>query len=888
MAFKSNYPWLKDLKEKTAKKNNAEITKITILGGSPIRGRTDIQFTGYGQDGQLQPSKPTGMFNAFGGPVMEHEGEARIEHPDGEKTVIPASQLDQGILEKLEGKMRGAQMGGSFLPPVKKDTPFKKDLTNITGQKAVDYDISKERLQNLNRPVQPVQNTTPVNISQPQTVTPVNINQPEETIQGTTPVNISQPQTVTPQTITQPGTTMPTTTPISITQPETQPQIGTARRPQDLTPGLQKIGGLNRPDTGVTKTSERFMPEKVRPIGAEIPEPSPTPTPTPAPTPTPTPEESPEYQQALRRLEKSAEGISPVDQKIREEERMRLAGEEAAARTALEQYGSQLGLSDREMLTEQAMLGRNFGAQEVALMAALRKGEADRAFQATMALPGATLAGMQFKLNKEQWDKQFDFEHKKWEDMTDLEKSKFNWNKEIWQKGYDLDKEQWEKQFEENNRQWQQLFDFGMEKWDYGTKLDFVNTLVQQGGAENYARATEVLNSIYGEPVDFSNAITAENQANFFNGMDVISSSIASGLSWEDTLKALEENDMLDRMGMTESDLKSVFDHMKLNSDPLYQAIQMADGWLEQGWINQEQYDDFLATVRYGLTNHEGFNIEDGFMLLDENGNEVEFFKTQAEMEEYMKNNPGNYQAVKTQNHITPIDVGPGTGTGTGTGTTGGVKVPDGVGKNGVFIKDGIVYKLDENGVPQELFDHTLPENAKAGDTFVGDGNLYVLGSGGVARQITDEVLSNIWSDDANLAVKHGDDSPYRKSILDKRVDDIMAGNYPEGNVFDTDTYNAVKGSDKSPTYNFKVGGASSLSKKDSFDNDGKKESRYIIDEFENLTEGSIIVVNGRVLKYRSKFRKGRGGTDGTGYDFYDMNNGEKVRIYDSGEINYT
>jgi len=560
--YKSRYPWLKDMKESGKKKSNIDITKITVLGGSPISGRTDISFTGYGEDGRLQQNRPTDMFGAMGGPVMEHEGEARIDYPDGEKAVIPANQLSQDVLAKIEGKgMRGAQKGGTFMPAT--TPPMAQGMGKIQAAPQITPPpIEPEPIIPNTITPQPLSNQmTPPNIL-PDPIIGHDMIAPK--------IPIQQPLTPGIAPVTIPGVKPPIPpTPSGMAQkPPVSPLSGGLTTKPPVVPPVPGQGMAQKPP--VTPISEGLT---TKPPISTLPEEKP-----------PEDQGSYEYQQALQKLKKYSEGRSPYDEQIREEERMRLAGEEAAARSALEQQGAQLGLTPKEMLLEQAMLGREFGAQETALMAALRKGEADRAYQASMALPGATLAGMQF-----QYQKQFDtVAQSNWEQAMAWDKEtwqkQFGFNKDVWEAEFGHDKEKWEQMtaFERekwlmDNSQWQMMFDLGVEQWDYGKKMDMVNALISQGGEGNYDKASTLLKSLFGTDIDFSNSLQQENAAKFNQGMSQISKYIASGMKWDDALDAMKKDGTLDLLGMDEGDVQKMYEKMILNADPVYQLMNSLD-----------------------------------------------------------------------------------------------------------------------------------------------------------------------------------------------------------------------------------------------------------------------------------------------------------------------
>jgi len=100
-------PWAKKAKEQITIVGPVKRPAMPPLGGAgapvcigAIQGR-DARFTGYGEDGVLQPDKPTDMVETDQGPKMLHEGEMMLTSKDGRMTVIPASMLPQEVLAKF-------------------------------------------------------------------------------------------------------------------------------------------------------------------------------------------------------------------------------------------------------------------------------------------------------------------------------------------------------------------------------------------------------------------------------------------------------------------------------------------------------------------------------------------------------------------------------------------------------------------------------------------------------------------------------------------------------------------------------------------------------------------------------------------------------------------
>jgi hypothetical protein len=72
-----------------------------------------IGFTGYGQDGKLQPLMPTRLVQTMRGPLMLHEGETTIQNPNGSITVVPQKKLAEMEQQK---RIPGMAEGGTYDP----------------------------------------------------------------------------------------------------------------------------------------------------------------------------------------------------------------------------------------------------------------------------------------------------------------------------------------------------------------------------------------------------------------------------------------------------------------------------------------------------------------------------------------------------------------------------------------------------------------------------------------------------------------------------------------------------------------------------------------------------------------------------------------------------
>ena len=537
---KTNYPWLQDLQEKE-KKRRPKVKEIRVMGGGPLSAQFGVeQFTGFGQDGQLQPQNPVGMVDTTQGQKPIHEGEGMRPEPNGSTTVVPANQMPQSQLKAMEQEqnVQGFQFGGNFTPRIGE---------NILGKKTMQPNVSPRTPQ-----VKQSQWTgIPYEKKGLPPITPVNpLTNPTEGLPPITPVNP----------LTNPTQGLPPITPVN---PLEGTQIGTD--PIQSTPLQNLDTNLGLPDIKADQIVDQ---------GTQI-----------------SPEQT-KFNQAQQKLLKLSEGEDELSKRIREQARTKFKGEEQAAKGSLEQQMSQLGLGGREALSERAMAARGIGAQEAAVEGDLLKQQQQQAFQAAMKLPDVAMAGMKF------------------EHQQDME------------------------------------------------------AFAAQLAAGDFAGAAKSFSNIFGKSIDFSQAITEQGIENFMNGMGIMSQALASGMSADEAQAMLQNSGAWQGMNMTEGDFNTLYNNMELQQDPLYQATQMAKGWVDQGLMTQEQADNFVDFITNTVANPEGVVFENGFMVTDEFGNEIGFFTSTDEANAFVAENPGsNIEFVK--NHV---GLSGQTGTGTGTG----------------------------------------------------------------------------------------------------------------------------------------------------------------------------------------------------------------------------
>lgn len=200
---------------------------------------------------------------------------------------------------------------------------------------------------------------------------------------------------------------------------------------------------------------------------------------------------------------------------------------------------------------------------------------------------------------------------------------------------------------------------FAKDQFDYQQNMDQFNQQLIQG---DYTNAAKTFNKIHGTDIDFSKAIEKENLSNFNNAFNNLNQSIASGMSFDDWLNIAQADGTFDKLNMTESDIKSMYENMRLQQNPIFNASQKYQDLVNQGLLSQDQMDDIMSIMSWSLSHPEGLTVSDSFQVLDENGKEIGNFKTKEEADSFVSENPGSTVNLLNNGWIE-------TGNITGTGT---------------------------------------------------------------------------------------------------------------------------------------------------------------------------------------------------------------------------
>jgi hypothetical protein len=168
--MKSNYPFLARNKQIETDKQRENIDALwNQLGSMGFVGKQSF-FTGYGEDGKLQPDRPTGIMETSNGPKTVHEGEQGAVNASGNFSITPANktpQMQPGIPDNGAGKFQGftpaEQLGGQeSLAGIEKSTGMEGFQSGTPDQNGL-MDIYGNPTTNKN---------TTVSSSTPSSITP--------------------------------------------------------------------------------------------------------------------------------------------------------------------------------------------------------------------------------------------------------------------------------------------------------------------------------------------------------------------------------------------------------------------------------------------------------------------------------------------------------------------------------------------------------------------------------------------------------------------------------------------------------------------------------------------------------------------------------------------
>jgi len=655
------WDWLKERKQQALLEKQQQPMNFAQM---PVGARYP---TGNGGDGVMQPHMPVAQVPTAMGPRMIHEGEEMRKMPGGNVNVVSQREL---LEEEKTKNIPGYQQGGQFRP-----VGQRKPL----GQTGTARPPQQPGTPAPQRPIgggQPGRQTTSPTpggwgdiidtIKDPDIPVP-DPNQGKGWQNVIENIKLDKVKPA-PTPITGPqGIDLPNIVP-DIVGPEGQnlPNINPDIQGQqgidlpNIIPDIQgpEGQGLQDIEGGLVPQGGQKLPGPLGPIGR-------LPTPDPVPDPDPTDPDKgyeEEFQSALGRIGQ-IDSNQAAYQKYLDDMAARQATEELVGQQRL----AQAGVGGVEGRTAGMMMGREHGMEmgQLAAEGGIKQMELEE--QAAAQKAQLAMQGMQFDWQKESFQQQMDFAKEKYGDQ------KGGVIADLVNKGVSL--KQLQEMFpdmnitQEDYDSMKEMSPMGMEKekWDYQKKVDSFNQMVAQGGAENFAAAADMFNEMFGTDIDFSNALTEENKEAFNTSWNDMIGAIAGGTSFEDWLKSAKASDTFDNLNMTEDDVAEMYGRMQLQNNPVYQAMQQYDQMLEDGIIDQDDYDRIMDALNYGLSHPEGFEFSDSFQVLDANGNEVKNFKTQEEADQYLADNPNQGYTINQEKdgwvEYTGGDTGPSGGT---------------------------------------------------------------------------------------------------------------------------------------------------------------------------------------------------------------------------------
>ena len=717
------YNWLKQLKEQK-KQARLQQQPQNMFSGAPIGARY-ANDTGYGPDGRLQTDRPVARMDTQQGPRMIHEGE-QLRPNGGNVNVVSQRQL---IDEESRLGTPGFQNGGMFTPRGPDDFKRPNDLIGRPD------DISRpDRVTNqqtgMGRPIiGPRQNIQSVGTPQLNKVTPKNLNPQTigNPVQNTIPQNINIPNPVNPIQGVRPQD-INIANPVNPMQGKTISQgTGVNQKYQNWAQG--KLGDVTYdprvvdqqgyiPDTqdnvnqkykdweqGKIGTGVSYPTDQVSdggPVGTQD-------VPDPVVDPNVQQQDESQYSDAvkyaLEQFRKLSEGGSPAQQAAYQKYIDGLKATQATGRRVGAQQAAQEGVTGVEAQTRELVAARDAGMQLAEATAQAGISAMQSRENALNSLAQLGLQGQQLEQGADQWQQQFDFAKEKYGDLEgqrlfadinagmtfdqiqakypqsgitqgDFDSMKNATPLSQWEKAFGFERERFDETLKLQREQFgltKEQFDEAKKQYDFDKKMSAVKALMAQGGAENFSEASKMFKDMFGESIDFSNAINEENSQNFTDGMAQMSAYLASGMDWDAASKAMDQDGTLDKLGMIPEQIEHMYNQMKLQSNPIYQADKAYQSLVKtkdnpDGLLTQKEKDQIMDIMVFALKNPEGVDVSDKWIVKDKDGKQIGIFDTEEEAGALVKENAQlGYQSEFVENHISLS--GQGTGDTSGTGT---------------------------------------------------------------------------------------------------------------------------------------------------------------------------------------------------------------------------
>jgi hypothetical protein len=385
----------------------------------------------------------------------------------------------------------------------------------------------------------------------------------------------------------------------------------------------------------------------------------------------------------------------------------------------------------------------------------------------------------------------------------------------------------------------QQLGQQGLLGAQYETakQKEILNNLIQSGGIENLSKAQEIYTQLYGTEMDMA-ALKQSQQ------MSKRGELAAMGMGVDETIQLAQNQGILDQYGLTPDMARQMLTPMIMGSNPIFQAQTQYADLVKQGVITQDQADKALMAMKWSMTNPQGVEIKDSFVVYNPDGSQAGNFLSEQEAQAFVEQQGGNLTYEK--------------------------------------VKDGYI------GLKGEYKEFLTQ---KEGDVFTDKGNVYTVVQGEkVLAQITPELpFSRINSQLARHYSETGQKDKLNE-ILKLQIDSALS----EPKNIPTEVMNNPAFVD-ALTKSGRVKSTGSMDSLEGKEVGSGPNSKVVIDVLEGVLDNSLVNMGGEILVFESKQEHPfTGNDDEMSYYLYNPKTGERITLrtnrkaFKQGEIKVT
>jgi len=581
------YDWVADKKRKAMmqKLQRRGMPKYAQL---PISQRYGVSFAGYGNDGVLQKNNVAGIDATTGSPHAYHEGEVKLDTPEG-STYITAD------IANLAGMNMKGYASGGFNTKLIKDFQKYTGGFNIKGQE-IPTDTGFKKDYNVK-----TQEITPAITRDKPTVTPMILKGQEIPTTGTdyVPAITRDKPTVTPMTLK--GQEIPTVT-----------EDATTKEDDARGTGLDYLTKTLTEDSGTQLAGQKALDElRLRH----------------------------QQEQSAARQRAIQSGYDPG--------RVELAGQQLRAQQETEsndlaaQYGiasAQEKASTAATLASQGLSGQQFEQEKMqygntegwrAYEAAIAAGDYNTAAQAYKKVTGNDISMDQMQtyqgyLNKKQQIDLSDTEYQSVQNRISTGATLEQINSEL---GTNLTPQEYASMLEASA--------LGERNWS--RKASAATMLLATKGATNKEAAAKIYSEIFpGVDFDFSSIITEEKSGYFSSGMTEMSDYVIANMKTDDAILAMKKSGALTKMGITEDEARQLYNGIKVNAvDAEWDEVENSKTY--QGMTTEEQ-NNMREFFKQSMTGQLDYNTLKEYEIYDGDSlKTVIYGKDTTEADKYAK-----------------------------------------------------------------------------------------------------------------------------------------------------------------------------------------------------------------------------------------------------------